>query len=458
MQLFMSQNFNDALFNEEFINSLIFHGALLLASFLAFILFLVWRAYAHNKRSNISLRVKNKEIEAQNRRVKEAKEKAEGASMAKQNFLSNMSHEIRTPLNAIIGLSDILLNENPPKKYLEALNGIKYSGKHLLVLVNDILDITKIEEGKINIENASFDLKKLIKSVEQAFRFQANEKKLELRFDIDKNLPQHIIGDPVRLAQILNNLISNAIKFTKKGSVKVRIEEISREENKTKIEFNIKDSGIGISKEEEKLIFDRFEQAKSDTTRNFGGSGLGLTITKHLLELQGSGIELSSTPGKGSEFYFKITYTIDDSKLSEDQHEDHLAHEQLLKDLNVLLVEDNDLNLMVSRKLLSNLGIKITSAKDGLEAVTTFKQNEFDLVLMDLHMPVMDGYEATRQIKKYMQSMDRDVPVIALTADVMPETKDKIENCKMVGYILKPIDPKILKATILETIVANSNL
>jgi len=172
MQLFMSQNFNDALFNEEFINSLIFHGALLLASFLAFILFLVWRAYAHNKRSNISLRVKNKEIEAQNRRVKEAKEKAEGASMAKQNFLSNMSHEIRTPLNAIIGLSDILLNENPPKKYLEALNGIKYSGKHLLVLVNDILDITKIEEGKINIENASFDLKKLIKSVEQAFRFQ----------------------------------------------------------------------------------------------------------------------------------------------------------------------------------------------------------------------------------------------------------------------------------------------
>ncbi|MFC2126710.1 ATP-binding protein [Bacteroidota bacterium] len=277
-------------------------------------------------------------------------------------------------------------------------------------------------------------------------------------FNVDNDLPHFIFGDQVRLAQILNNLISNAIKFTDKGSVTVQVSEVDRNDNMAELRFSIKDTGIGILQKEKKLIFDRFEQAKSDTTRIFGGSGLGLTITKHLLELQESKIELTSTSGEGSEFYFNISFRIDDTKSSDDSKDDDYETGRILQDLKVLLVEDNELNLKVSQRLLDNLDIKVISARNGQEAVSLFKNEKFDLVLMDLHMPVMDGFEATDHIMDICHNNNRQVPIIALSADVMPETKDRIIDSKMAGYIIKPIDPKILKSKIIEVVTSNSNV
>lgn len=482
---------NESLYSAEKIQEIIFHGSLLLACFLAIILFLVWRAYENKKRSNISLFVKNKEIEGQNKQIKlaqekilkqheslkiaqrsiekinedlkrknieltEAKEKAESASVAKQNFLSNMSHEIRTPLNAIIGMSEVLINENPQKEQMDELNAIKFSGEHLLALVNDILDLTKIEEGKIVIENIRFNLDQLIQSIKSTFTLVAQDKGLILNFSLDKNIPSNLMGDPVRLAQILNNLISNALKFTEKGEINVFIRLINKSKDTVQVHFSVEDTGIGISLEEQKLIFERFEQAKTDTTRNFGGSGLGLTITKHLLELQDSEIQMESQPGIGTKFYFDLAFNYSEVPHPGKHPETYTDMKYLINDLRVLLVEDNEINLKVAQKILTKLGIKVVSASNGKEALSAFQNGDFEIVLMDLHMPVMDGFEATRQISELCRKQGKYVPIIALTADVMPDTRTRIEELEMAGYVIKPINPVDLKNKLIDAVIANS--
>ena len=449
-----------------FIQEMVYHSLLLLASFLVIIIFLLWRAYEAKKRSIISLRVINKEIEDQNKQIRSAqleilkkneelttaKEKAESASNAKQNFLSNMSHEIRTPLNAIIGFSEILLQETPSHEQLECLNAIKFSGENLLVLVNDILDITKIEEGKINIEKVDFDLKELVNHISTLHLAKAKEKDLGFQFEIDETLQPLVKGDPVRLTQILNNLISNAIKFTEKGNVTVRVQLIEKTGMHEKISFRILDTGIGISPEESKRIFERFEQANTDTTRKYGGSGLGLTITRLLLRLQGSEIYHTSVPGMGSVFFFDMTYELGTGSHSAARQVMDPYGTDFLKNKSVLLAEDNELNLKVARRFLQKWNAMVESASNGHEAVELAHSKKFDMILMDLQMPVMDGYEAVRQIRGDHFCASYKTPIIALTADIMSGDLNSLILSGFNDFITKPFNPADLKNKIIKNL------
>jgi signal transduction histidine kinase/CheY-like chemotaxis protein len=453
----------------NFVQELIFNSLLLLASFLVIILFLLWRAYQSKQRSNHILKVNNKEIEDQNRQIikaqneilekntelRLAKEKAESASVAKQNFLSNMSHEIRTPLNAVIGFSDILLQENPKKEQLEYLKAIKFSGENLLVLVNDILDITKIEEGKIALEAIDFDIKELMLRIIQLHKNMAREKGLGFITKIDQDIMPLANGDPVRLTQILNNLLTNAIKFTEKGDVVLQVDLIEKNSSKQKLKFKIIDSGIGIPRDQVLRIFERFEQGNSDTTRKFGGSGLGLTITKYLLQLHGSEIMVESTPGKGSEFYFELEYKSGENPGISDKlfiHE--YGADELLKNKQVLIVEDNELNLKVAQRFLVKWNTDVDTAINGEEALNMARAKCYDLILMDLQMPVMDGYECIKKIRNEENNKSKLSPVIALTADVMTGEMDSlITDHGFNDFITKPFNPSDLKRKIIKILV-----
>ena len=453
----------------NFVQEVITNSLLLLACFLVIILFLLWRAYQSKQRSNLILKVNNKEIESQNQQITKAqneilkknielrlaKERAETASIAKQNFLSNMSHEIRTPLNAVIGFSDILLQENPKEEQLEYLKAIKFSGENLLVLVNDILDITKIEEGKITLENIDFDIKELLLRVSQLHKNMAREKGLSLKTTIDDNLQAQVVGDPVRLTQILNNLLTNAIKFTEQGEVAMNVSLLNKVKDHQKISFRIIDSGIGISREQLSKIFERFEQANTDTTRKYGGSGLGLTITKYLLQLHHSEIVVESTLNKGSEFSFEIDYKLSENPdLSDDLLIQEYGGDDLLKGKQVLIAEDNELNLEVVQRFLVRWNTTVESATNGEEAYHMAQKKPYDLILMDLQMPVMDGYAAAKKIRADSRCLSKLTPIMALTADVMnSEMNSLIIKHGFSDFITKPFNPSELKRKIIKILV-----
>ncbi|OFY63134.1 MAG: hypothetical protein A2V64_09405, partial [Bacteroidetes bacterium RBG_13_43_22] len=369
-----------------------------------------------------------------------ARQKAEEAAQSKQIFMSTMSHEIRTPLNEVIGITNLLLQGQPREDQMDYIKTLRFSGNHLLTLVNDVLDYNKMESGKIIFEQTVFNLNDFLEEIMRSYSFRSKAKHLSFEIKKEGALPDEVIGDQIRLNQILSNLLSNALKFTNQGGITVFIRELEREAGKAKLEFSVRDTGIGIPKEKHDSIFESFTQASPDTTRHYGGSGLGLAICKKLIELQGGTITVQSDPGAGSAFTFNIIFGISAKGAGEKIAEIKESFVGL-EGKRILVAEDNKINFFVVNKFLTGWGMNVTLAENGRLALEALEKKEFDLVLMDLHMPVMDGIEATRIIRNLKDKKIKNIPIIALTAAIMSENHDKIDELKINDYVLKPFKP-----------------
>jgi two-component system sensor histidine kinase/response regulator len=370
-----------------------------------------------------------------------AKEMAEKSSKFKSEFLSIMSHEIRTPMNAVIGTTNLLLDENPRPEQVEYLNTLKFSGENLLAIINDILDYNKIEAGKLELNNSRFNIHQLIRKIKQSFAPRAAEKELTLELITDDTIPEDLMGDGMRLSQVLNNLISNAIKFTHTGKVIIRLDKDVITENTVNIKFAVTDTGIGISPESFNIVFDPFMQDQQVINNDYGGTGLGLAITKRLIELHNSTIAVSSELGKGTTFSFAINFVIAPEALTPKAVVAPVGTtDNNLQGMNILVVDDNKMNLMIAGRFLKRWNAQVQEALNGQVAVDMVNHNSYDLIIMDLQMPVMNGFEATAIIRQ----SHPDLPVIALTADAMPETYQQALEAGMVDYLTKPFVPEVL--------------
>jgi PAS domain S-box-containing protein len=387
------------------------------------------------------------QIEAENN-TKIARE----AAKAKQQFLSNMSHEIRTPMNAIIGFTKVILKTELNQKQREYLNAIKTSGDALIVLINDILDLSKVDAGKMSFEKIPFRLSSSISSMLHLFEPKIFEKNLKLEIDYDVRIPDVLMGDSVRLNQIILNLISNAVKFTHQGSITVGVKLLAENEQNVSVQFGVKDTGIGIDASKKKTIFDDFEQASAGTSRVYGGTGLGLAIVKKLVEAQDGTIIVESEISKGSEFIFTLTF---EKTVNEPHFDEILELDEENKNIKVLVVEDILLNQLLMKTLLDDFGFERDIASNGRIAIEKMETKTFDVILMDLQMPEMNGFEATEYIRKTMNSK---VPIIALTADV---TTADLARCTEVGmndYIAKPVNDRILYSKIVRLVKKRSKM
>ncbi|RXG15825.1 signal transduction histidine kinase [Leeuwenhoekiella aestuarii] len=378
-----------------------------------------------------------------------AKINAERTAEAKSTFLSNMSHEIRTPLNVILGLSEILSNGNlkDQKTIKKNLDGISFSAKNLLSIVNDILDFSKIEAGKLTLQSLDFNLREVVYNLATGFEIKAREKGVQFIAEIDDQIPDIIIGDQYRLNQIITNLVGNAIKFTKRGSISLKLQFIEKNTETVKIKFSVSDTGIGIAEDKLESIFKSFYQVDEPELAKINGSGLGLTITRELITLKKGKLEAKSTLGKGSTFEFTLDFKISHLKKLKDIEQDFKNQNLSLKGLRVLVAEDNKMNQFYIRQLLQGLDVQADIAENGQEAVAIYQDAKanYDLILMDMHMPVMNGLEAISLIRESNKDSLNKVPIVACSADVFPEARKNAIKAGIDFYLTKPLKEDALK-------------
>ncbi|MHA3787995.1 ATP-binding protein [Flavobacterium hauense] len=380
---------------------------------------------ARHVMSQLELRIKNTELDRQ-------KEIAERAIYAKDSFLANMSHEIRTPLNAIIGFTDLIAKTQLDPTQKDYIENVQTAGENLMLIINDILDLSKIESGNLIIESQTFSLRNTLKHTYELLKVKVHDN-IEFNLFLDADMPDMVIGDRGRLNQILTNLAGNAIKFTPDGDITISVKKIAENDTTYTLRFSVKDTGIGISEDKLETIFDRFTQAEESTTRRFGGTGLGLNIVKQLVELQHGVINVKSTPGRGSEFYFILSFgKAFGQEIVQVQNVEELKP---LKKLSVLLFEDNILNQKLAKSVIDEFGFDLDIANNGEEGIEMFHKKTYDLILMDLQMPIKDGYQTTEYLRCELKS---DIPIIAMTAHSLVGEQQKCYDIGMNGYVPKP--------------------
>ena len=401
---------------------------------IAILSLLSFSLYKNNKIRTFTYKL----LQEKNKELTEQKEKAEFASKARSEFLSTVSHELRTPLNAINGITYLLLQEKPKATQLNYLKSLEFSGNYLLSFINDILEINRLESNNIHVEKIKFNLVELVNNINQSFNGFIDKNNINFKLDLDIKNNENLIGDPTKLSQILINLINNSIKFTKNGDVTLRIKTKNEINNKVLLSFEVEDNGIGIPEDKIANIFDSFSQGSVEINRTYGGTGLGLSIVKKIIELMNSEIHLESKENEGTKFYFNLEFDKSDVQtISSIEKSQVISHENL-KGKTVLLVEDNKINQMITKKMVENKGMICTIIDNGEDSIIAMQNNKFDMVLMDVHLPGINGTEATAEIRKF----DTVTPIVALTAISLNENREMLLSFGMNEVVTKPFAPE----------------